>query len=1181
MKPHLHLMTVVGLAVFGWYSTAVAHPGHSHSREDRDDSPPPNAASSTDKPRTWTVQDTGRQIDASILLSRDGQLRLEQLDGSVVTVPLRDLTESDRLWAERQLHEIRLLNTQPASQLLALQTGRREREPARPSIAGLFDPFRKHVRVRWDDDFLFVESDGMPDHPMMIGITAWQQQVPIPQQYSVDNAWRIPLHPVPARNPLSAKTGFFRGAIAIAVNGVPIFNPIKNDGKTDTVTVGELDQWGGHSGRADDYHYHIAPVHLEKIVGKGKPVAFALDGYPIYGYADGDGTTPKDLDWLNGHKDKDGNYHYHATKTYPYLNGGFHGEVVERDGQVDPQPRARGVRPSLTGLRGAKITGFENTEPNRFKVEYEVFGDKRSVSYDVADNGSAVFRFTDSNGTRTEEYQAREGGGRGGPGGRQDGQAGRPEDRGRTRPEGQPRGERPQQGEARRPQDGGGDPLMRALDTNGDGEIDRAELARAAEVLKSLDRNGDGQLTADEFRGGGQGGGQRRPGGGPDRPDGNRPDGGRPSDQAGGPRGPQPGDGPRQPWIVVHAEEVDLNEDGIISRDEIVGEAENAFGGYDGNDDGTLSETELNAKGNVRSAMGGFIRGHAKELDRDGDGVLSRKEVVDNAMKMFGHIDSDADGKITQSELEASRRTGRQEEKGSRKGAETQRKEGSGQSETRGGKRDGGNKRPRVDQSSSASESDPLRLSAFARDQTEGGSPSEDSRKGAETQRDGAGQSRPNFVFILIDDMGWRDMGFSGNDFAETPNTDRLAREGIIFSQAYSSAPNCAPSRACIMSGQYPPRHGVYTVVDERHAPGSPHHKIVAAHSKDAMDTEVITIAERLKDAGYATAAFGMWNLGRGRSGPSTATGQGFDVYEKPQDVGFDQHAYFDDDGNYLTDVFTDHGIEFIESNKDRPFFLYLPYHAIHAPFEPKPDLVAKYERKARETGNRNADPVYAAMVDAVDQNIGRVMSTLKRLGLDDNTMVIFTSDNGGTPRFVAPLNGSKGALYEGGIRVPACVWWSGITNSGRTCAEPLLGMDFYPTMLAAAGIELPKQTIDGVSFLPVLKNTGAINRDAIFWHFPCYVGKAAPCSAIRMGDWKLIEHFEDPHIELYNLADDIGESRNLAASNPTKARELHAHLTSWQKSTSAAIPTVLNPNFDATVVRSRGNTKRITLKNQ
>ena len=338
------------------------------------------------------------------------------------------------------------------------------------------------------------------------------------------------------------------------------------------------------------------------------------------------------------------------------------------------------------------------------------------------------------------------------------------------------------------------------------------------------------------------------------------------------------------------------------------------------------------------------------------------------------------------------------------------------------------------------------------------------------------------------------------------------------------------------------------------------------------MDTEVVTIAECLKDAGYATAAFGMWNLGRGRSGPSTATGQGFDIYKKPQDVGFAQHAYFDNDGNFLTDVFTDDGIEFIESNKDRPFFLYLPYHAIHAPFEPKADLVAKYERKARATGNRNADPVYSAMIDAVDQNIGRVMDTLKRLRLDDNTMVVFTSDNGGTPRFVAPLNGSKGALYEGGIRVPACVWWSGINNPGRTCDEPLLGMDFYPTMLAAAGIDLPKQTIDGVSFLPVLKNTGEVNRDAVFWHFPSYVGRAAPCSAIRAGNYKLIEFFEDGgHVELYNLRKDPGESNNLASTEPAKASALASTLRTWQSTTQAAIPTQPNPAYDPAAERPRG----------
>ena len=303
------------------------------------------------------------------------------------------------------------LNTEPPKVHFVVQ--RRVDEPDRPELAALFDPFAKKVKVRVDRDFLYVESDGMPDHPMMIGITAWQQQVPLPQPYTGNNAWRIPLNPVPAKNPLSAKTNFFRGAIALAANGVPIFNPIKNDGKTDTLLAGELDQWGGHCGRADDYHYHIAPVHLEKIVGVGNPVAVALDGYPIYGYNDPNGKPPTNLDWLNGHRGPNGKYHYHATKTYPYLNGGFYGEVVERGGQVDPQPRAGGVRPAMPPLRGAKVTGFETPKPGSYIVRYDVFGDKRSVEYTVAENGSAVFHFVSSQGTQTENYSPRQRGGSG------------------------------------------------------------------------------------------------------------------------------------------------------------------------------------------------------------------------------------------------------------------------------------------------------------------------------------------------------------------------------------------------------------------------------------------------------------------------------------------------------------------------------------------------------------------------------------------------------------------------------------------------------------------------------------------------------------------------------------------------------------------------------------------------
>lgn len=392
--------------------------------------------------------------------------------------------------------EIERLNTQRSVVRLVVQ-----RKPIadanRPEMAAFFDAFADKVTVRFDNDFLYVESRGMPDHPMMTGITAWQQQVPLPQNYTGDNAWRIPLNPVPARDPMSAKENFFRGAIALAVNGVPIFNPIKNDGRTDTLKAGELDEWGGHCGRADDYHYHIAPLHLEKIVGTGNPVGVALDGYPIYGYSDPNGKPPTNLDWLNGHKDADGNYHYHATKTYPYINGGFYGEVAQRDGQVDPQPRAQGVRPALPPLRGAKITGFENPKPGSYIVKYDVFGEKRSVQYTARDNGSATFNFVSPQGTRTENYTPRQRGGSGQRGPGADRNAAPPPQRGDARP---------QSGGGLPPRGGGGDPISRALDTNRDGQIDKAELNKAAEALRTLDRNEDGQITADELRGAGGGG---------------------------------------------------------------------------------------------------------------------------------------------------------------------------------------------------------------------------------------------------------------------------------------------------------------------------------------------------------------------------------------------------------------------------------------------------------------------------------------------------------------------------------------------------------------------------------------------------------------------------------------------------------------------------------------------------
>ena len=286
----------------------------------------------------------------------------------------------------------------------------------KPAQAAAFSAFAPKVKTTWDKQYLYVESDSIPDHQMMVGITAWQQQVPITQPYTGNNVWRIPLQPVPAKAPMSAKNNFFRGAIALAANGIPIFNPIKNDGRTDTFLAGELDRFGGHCGRADDYHYHIAPLHLQKTVGAGNPVAYALDGYPLLGLTEPDGTAPRNLDSLNGHSHGTLGYHYHSTRTYPYINGGFHGQVTEAGGQVDPQPRAQGVRPALPGLRGAKITGFHKDEQGWNSLVYQINNRLGSVRFLELKNKSYQFEFKDTNGnTRNETYQRRQvGAGRGG-----------------------------------------------------------------------------------------------------------------------------------------------------------------------------------------------------------------------------------------------------------------------------------------------------------------------------------------------------------------------------------------------------------------------------------------------------------------------------------------------------------------------------------------------------------------------------------------------------------------------------------------------------------------------------------------------------------------------------------------------------------------------------------------------
>jgi len=392
-----------------------------------------------------------------------------------------------------------------------------------PTTAKAFLPFSK-LDLRVEGDYLYVGSNGLPDHNMMVGITAWQQQVPLPQPYMGDNAWRIPLKPVPAAQPAMIKGRFLRGAIALAVNGIPIFNPQNNRGEV-SQEIGELDQWGGHCGRADDYHYHITPLHLQAQAGKGMPVAYALDGYPIYGLTEPDGSPVGKLDECHGHEDAKLGYHYHASMQYPYVIGGFHGEVVEAGEQVDPQPRAQGVREALQALRGAEITGFESTGKSSYKLSYSVGGDKRSVSYSINADGTYPFEFDNGREGKTKKvYTARKGGG-GGGGPPRDGPGGM---KGKGQGKGKGKGGEMRHGDQPppRPEGEGRPPRPQAfegiLDVNGDGIVTAQEfadnaksqatknglpladaLAKARTAFQNLDRDRSGRLEANEWQIGG------------------------------------------------------------------------------------------------------------------------------------------------------------------------------------------------------------------------------------------------------------------------------------------------------------------------------------------------------------------------------------------------------------------------------------------------------------------------------------------------------------------------------------------------------------------------------------------------------------------------------------------------------------------------------------------------------
>lgn len=455
--------------------------------------------------------------------------------------------------------------------------------------------------------------------------------------------------------------------------------------------------------------------------------------------------------------------------------------------------------------------------------------------------------------------------------------------------------------------------------------------------------------------------------------------------------------------------------------------------------------------------------------------------------------------------------------------------------------------------------------------------------------------SVPNIVFILADDLGYTDVACFGSKYYETPNIDRMATQGIKFTDGYTCGPNCQPTRAAMMSGQYGPRTGVYTVGSiERFNWRS--RTLRPVDNVQQLPLEKVTLAQSMKAAGYATGMFGKWHLGQqGKYHPSQ---RGFDeaIVSMGQHFNFETTPKVDyPPGIYLADFLTNKAVDFIRRHKDEPFFLYLPHFAVHAPHDAKKELIAKFQSKAPVGGHR--DPTYAAMIASVDESVGRVLALLDELKLAENTLVIFSSDNGGVGGYAragvkqangitdnAPLRGGKGMLYEGGIRVPYIFRWPGKIPPGTVCNQPINSVDLYPTFLELAGGKPPEHyPLDGVSYVSLLTSggKGTLNRKALYWHFPGYLGggpnswRTTPAGAIHAGNWKLQEFFEDGRLELYNLRDDIGESNNLATKMPDKVKELHGQLVAWRQEIKAPMPTPNKPDNSEPKAKAKGKNKK------
>jgi len=433
----------------------------------------------------------------------------------------------------------------------------------------------------------------------------------------------------------------------------------------------------------------------------------------------------------------------------------------------------------------------------------------------------------------------------------------------------------------------------------------------------------------------------------------------------------------------------------------------------------------------------------------------------------------------------------------------------------------------------------------------------------------GASGDKPNIVFILADDLGWSDVNCYGHRFHETPNIDRLAAGGMRFTDAYAACPVCSPTRASIMPGKYPARLGLTDWIPGLRS--GTRYKLLMPDFIKRLPLEEVTIAEALKSAGYFTGAVGKWHLGPKGFSPEN---QGFDVNVGGTAAGSPAGGYFLPNrmvlknmkkGHYLTDRLTDEGVAFIEANKKRPFFLYQSYHSVHTPIQAKASYVKKYRGKASPDGKKY-HPTYAGMVQSLDEGVGRILKKLDDSDLAKNTLVFFMSDNGGLRSVTAvrPLREGKGHIYEGGIREPMIVRYPKVVKPATTCSVPVSSVDFFPTILELAGVNIKNShKIDGVSFASLLKGTEkTLERKAIYWHYPHYSPQGGrPASAVRVGDYKLIKLYEGDQIELYNLKDDISETTNLAAKEPKRTARMTKMLDAWLKDTKAKFPKP-NPNY-------------------